>query len=231
MSGHATSHTESPLRVVHTVCSHDCPDSCAVLVSVDADGPRAEDRRRSEPPGHARLSLRQGGSLSRSRLLAGPPALSHAPSRRRRQGPAAGRTLRQRASSASPGTRRWTQIAQRLAAIAERARPRIGSALLLRRHHRRARLRLHGPPLLSPPGRLAARPHHLRHSRRRRLPLRLWPQARHGHRAVSSRPPHHRLGRKHPRQQRSPVAADRGGTPQRRPPHRDRPLPDAHRRN
>ncbi len=29
---------ESPFRVVHTVCSHDCPDSCAVLVTVDAAG-------------------------------------------------------------------------------------------------------------------------------------------------------------------------------------------------
>jgi len=28
----------SPFRVVHTVCSHDCPDSCAVLVTVDATG-------------------------------------------------------------------------------------------------------------------------------------------------------------------------------------------------
>lgn len=28
----------SPLRVVHAVCSHDCPDSCAVRVSVDASG-------------------------------------------------------------------------------------------------------------------------------------------------------------------------------------------------
>ncbi len=28
----------SPLRVVHTVCSHDCPDSCAVLVTVDSAG-------------------------------------------------------------------------------------------------------------------------------------------------------------------------------------------------
>jgi anaerobic selenocysteine-containing dehydrogenase len=27
-----------PLRVVHAVCSHDCPDSCAVLVSVDSAG-------------------------------------------------------------------------------------------------------------------------------------------------------------------------------------------------
>jgi len=28
----------SPFRVVHTVCSHDCPDSCAVLVTVDEEG-------------------------------------------------------------------------------------------------------------------------------------------------------------------------------------------------
>lgn len=28
----------SPLRVVHTVCSHDCPDSCGVLVSVSSEG-------------------------------------------------------------------------------------------------------------------------------------------------------------------------------------------------
>jgi len=27
-----------PFRIVHTVCSHDCPDSCAVLVTVDGDG-------------------------------------------------------------------------------------------------------------------------------------------------------------------------------------------------
>jgi molybdopterin guanine dinucleotide-containing S/N-oxide reductase-like protein len=30
--------SESPFRVVHTVCSHDCPDSCAVLVTVDGNG-------------------------------------------------------------------------------------------------------------------------------------------------------------------------------------------------
>jgi molybdopterin guanine dinucleotide-containing S/N-oxide reductase-like protein len=27
-----------PFRIVHTVCSHDCPDSCAVLVTVNAEG-------------------------------------------------------------------------------------------------------------------------------------------------------------------------------------------------
>jgi len=34
----ATSAETSPFRVVHTVCSHDCPDSCAVLVTVDTHG-------------------------------------------------------------------------------------------------------------------------------------------------------------------------------------------------
>ncbi len=28
----------TPFKIVHAVCSHDCPDSCAVLVSVDANG-------------------------------------------------------------------------------------------------------------------------------------------------------------------------------------------------
>src|ERR1700676_5163891 len=30
--------TESPFRVLHKVCSHDCPHSCAVLVTVDSNG-------------------------------------------------------------------------------------------------------------------------------------------------------------------------------------------------
>lgn len=34
----SASPAQSPLRVVHTVCSHDCPDSCAVLVTVDESG-------------------------------------------------------------------------------------------------------------------------------------------------------------------------------------------------
>jgi molybdopterin guanine dinucleotide-containing S/N-oxide reductase-like protein len=34
----ATASATSPFRVVHTVCSHDCPDSCAVLVTVNEEG-------------------------------------------------------------------------------------------------------------------------------------------------------------------------------------------------
>jgi molybdopterin guanine dinucleotide-containing S/N-oxide reductase-like protein len=35
---HMASSGKSPFRIVHSVCSHDCPDSCAVLVSVDSNG-------------------------------------------------------------------------------------------------------------------------------------------------------------------------------------------------
>ena len=34
----ASASASSPFRVVHTVCSHDCPDSCGVLVTVDGTG-------------------------------------------------------------------------------------------------------------------------------------------------------------------------------------------------
>jgi anaerobic selenocysteine-containing dehydrogenase len=33
-----SSSAASPLRIVHTVCSHDCPDSCGVLVTVNDEG-------------------------------------------------------------------------------------------------------------------------------------------------------------------------------------------------
>ncbi len=38
MTAPAAATIQSPFKVVHTVCSHDCPDSCAVLVTVDAEG-------------------------------------------------------------------------------------------------------------------------------------------------------------------------------------------------
>jgi anaerobic selenocysteine-containing dehydrogenase len=34
----ASAAASSPFRIVHTVCSHDCPDSCAVLVTVNKEG-------------------------------------------------------------------------------------------------------------------------------------------------------------------------------------------------
>ena len=37
-SGTKTGTVTEPFRIVHTVCSHDCPDSCAVLVTVNSEG-------------------------------------------------------------------------------------------------------------------------------------------------------------------------------------------------
>jgi len=34
----AATSASDPFRIVHTVCSHDCPDSCAVLVTVNSEG-------------------------------------------------------------------------------------------------------------------------------------------------------------------------------------------------
>jgi anaerobic selenocysteine-containing dehydrogenase len=43
-----------PFRIVHTVCSHDCPDSCAVLVTVNAEG------RAVKVEGHSAHPVTQG---------------------------------------------------------------------------------------------------------------------------------------------------------------------------
>ncbi len=37
-NGSMSAASSPPFRIVHTVCSHDCPDSCGVLVTVDAAG-------------------------------------------------------------------------------------------------------------------------------------------------------------------------------------------------
>ena len=93
-------------RTVHAVCSHDCPDSCGVLVTIDETGRATQTPRRSRPSRHPRLPLRQSGAIPRPRVLARPPALSHAPPRRRPK--ARCPKAASRSSSASPGTKRST---------------------------------------------------------------------------------------------------------------------------
>jgi anaerobic selenocysteine-containing dehydrogenase len=58
-----------------------------VLVTVDDDRPRDQGAGRPLASRHARLPLRQSGEVSRPRLLARPPALSHAPQARRAKAP------------------------------------------------------------------------------------------------------------------------------------------------
>ena len=78
-------------RVVRGACPHDCPDTCALLVEVDPDGPRHEHQGRSGAPDHGGLPVRQGLELPGARVLRGTRA---APARARRcqgRGRASGR--------------------------------------------------------------------------------------------------------------------------------------------
>ena len=219
---------ESPLRVVHAVCSHDCPDSCAVLVSVDAEG-RA--RKVAGDPDHpvtrgflcGKVALYLDRVYSPDRLLY---------PMRRRPGVAKGPIAKgQEADSFERIS--WDEaldaIAERLAEVAAKHGPEsvlpysyagtigvLGYGSMDRRFfHRLGASQLDrticstagGDALLSVYGRKLGTDTEQFH--RARLII-AWGANIHGN-AVPF------------------VAADRAGTARRRPPHRHRPLPDAHR--
>ncbi len=92
-------------RLVRGACPHDCPDTCAMHVTVE-DGRAIEGGGRPRPPDHGRLPLRKGVELPRPRLLgrAHPPPAGA----RGRRLPAGelGRGARPRRRGAPPGARR-----------------------------------------------------------------------------------------------------------------------------
>ncbi len=144
--------------VVRGACPHDCPDTCAMLVTVERRS-RDARRRRSRAPVHERLSVRQGQPLRRAHL----PSRTACSARCDAWAPkeAAG-------SSRCRGTRRWRTIAARLTddrAIAGRAAG--DPAVLVRRHDGHGAGLVHGPPVLPPARRVEARPHDLLHGRHR----------------------------------------------------------------
>ena len=59
----------SDSNVLRTVCAHDCPDACSVLVTVEA-GRVVRTVGDPQHPIHARISLRQGEPLRRARAFA-----------------------------------------------------------------------------------------------------------------------------------------------------------------
>ena len=65
--------------MVHAVCTHDCPDSCGVLVTVDTlTRARDEGAGRSGASGDAGIFVREGGAVSGPRVFAGAAAVSDA---------------------------------------------------------------------------------------------------------------------------------------------------------
>ena len=59
----------APARVVRGACPHDCPDTCALLVEVDASGRATSIKGAPEHPDHGGLPVRQGLELPRARVL------------------------------------------------------------------------------------------------------------------------------------------------------------------
>ena len=170
-------------RVVHAVCSHDCPDSCGVLVTVDEASGRAI-KMQGDPAHPVTRGFLCGKVAKYLDRVYSPDRLLY-PMRRRPgapKGPAGYGHAKGREADAFERIT-WDEaldeIAARLEADRGRARPREHPALQLRRNHRPARLRLDGPPLLLPARSLAARPHHLLDGRRRGAEQRLRRQARH----------------------------------------------------
>ncbi len=205
-------------QIRHSVCSLDCPDCCSVLVTVQ-DGRATKLRGNPDHPvTRGFLCGKVAQYLEREYH---PDRLLYPQRRTGRQGR---RPLRTHLLGRCAGHHRRTPARRRA-----RVRPRGHPALQLRRQHGAAQQCRHGPPLLPPAGRVAARPHHLFLGRRRRadpgarLPL------RHRARAVPPRKADPGLGRQYPRNQRAPVALHRGGAAQRRQVLRDRPQSQSHR--
>ena len=95
---------------VRAACPHDCPDTCAMLVTVE-DGRATKVARRPGAPVHPRRAVREGQQLPATRSTAPTACCTRcgAPGRRAAAG-----------SSGSPGTRRWTRSPTRFrATIAE----------------------------------------------------------------------------------------------------------------
>ncbi len=68
----------APRRVVRAACPHDCPDTCAMLVTVE-NGRAIEIRGAPDHPPTAGIAVHEGRALPRPHVFAGSPALPDAP--------------------------------------------------------------------------------------------------------------------------------------------------------
>ena len=199
--------TPSPRRtVVRGACPHDCPDTCAMLVTVE-DGRAIEIRGAPDhPPTAGTLCTKVARYLERTysdeRVL-------H-PMRR------VGRKGEGRFERIS-----WDEALDTIAAKIRRdrrlaGRPAGDRAVLVRRHDGPAAIRLDGSPLLPSARRVAARPDHLRD--RRQGGLGGDDRRRDGHRrrAVREQPADPHLGQQSGHVQPALVDARAGGEAPRR---------------
>ena len=175
---------EMVTTVVRAACPHDCPDTCAMLVTVEDGRAIKVHGDPDHPPTHGALCTKVSRYAERTyhpeRVLQ--PLKRVGPKGSGRFAPVS-----------------WDEalddIAARLKAIAGRRRQRRGDrALQLRRHDGPGAGREHGGALLPPARRVAARPHDLLVGRRRGARRDLRRQGRHARRALRREPPDRHLG-------------------------------------
>ena len=100
---HSGTPTEPARTMVRAACPHDCPDTCAMLVTVEERRRVRRVARRPRPSADARRAVHEGRALPRAHLLT-PSALLH-PLRARRpqgRGPLRARRAGTRRSTTSP---------------------------------------------------------------------------------------------------------------------------------
>ncbi len=162
--------------IVKAACPHDCPDTCAIRVTV-RDGVAIKLQGDPDhPPTHGALCTKVSRYTERTYH---PERVLHP---LRRVGPKrAGQAAALRARQLGRGARRY-----RWPPGVDRAARSAGDpAVQLCRHDGHAAGRKHGPALLPPPRRVAARPHDLLERRWRSAGRHLRRQGRHAPRALS----------------------------------------------
>ena len=193
-------------EIRHSVCALDCPDACALLVTVDES---AAARNCAAIP---IIRSRADSCAAKSRSIWSASITPTACSIRR--GASAPRA--KAASSASPGTKRSTRSPRDLPRASHRVRTRSDPALQLRRHHGLAQRPAWTAASSTAWARRGSTAPSARPPAWRGLTAGAGRPLRHRARAVPPLEADPRLGREHPRHQRPPVAVHRGSAAQRR---------------
>ncbi len=204
---------EAVPETVKVACPHDCPDTCAMLVTVENGVATKIQGDPSMPFTDGTLCTKVAHYLERTYA----PGSTALPAETRR----AQRPRRVPQNHVGRGARRDRRAPER----ARRRKPGEHPAVQLRRHHGHGAVQLHGPALLPPPGRLAPRPHAVLERRQAGLARDARRLGRHGSGALRRGEAHPPLGREPDRLQPASVVARAGSEAPRREGGGDRPVP------
>ncbi len=234
-------------QIVHAACSHDCPDACGVLITVENGRATKIQGDPAHPVTRGFLCAKVAKYLDRvyspDRVLypmrrIAPKGVavrqrSFAPlgQPRARPGPAEGASVPTQDLEKTWQRISWDEALDEISSRFRNIVAEFGSEAILPFSYGGTLGALNGASMdrqiFWPAGRLATRACNLLGGGRSRLDFRSRRETWHRAGAVRSLPLHHRVGLEHSRQQRSPLAVHRGSATQRREAGGDRSLPHA----